>query len=185
MSNFRNLGLISVAFCAAAAVQAAPITYAINVDLSSFHAGSFYSGSVLVPNALTSGGSTPIALASNPGSQYSPSPLNATLSVGPGPSGFNSVFISQLAFTDTSTSTQYLLIVNGAAHCDVIANPNGIPCQTNGQLIGGNANGGVATYSVTIGPAAVPEPATGLPLLAAGLIGVVAVYRRSRSSVKG
>lgn len=162
-------------------MHAAPITYSIVVDLSSFHAGSSYSGSVTLADALTIGQSTPITLTASPGGFYSPTTLNQTLSLGTGPFGFNSVFLSPVVFTDLATALQYNLIVNGAAHCDI--SNGGIPCDTVGQLIGGNANGGVATYHVTIAPAAsaVPEPAYGLPLMLTAVAGV-AMFRSKRRS---
>lgn len=175
---FRILAGVTTFCSCLAVVQAAPISYSINIDLSSLHAGSSYSGSVTVPNPLSIGGSTPILLLANPSGQYTPSSINDTLSITSGPSGFNSVFISPLVFTDTSTLKQYNFIVNGAAHCDVTSNPNGIPCQTTGQLIGNNANGGSALYAVTIAPAAaVPEPAYGFPLLATTLIIAIVLPR--------
>jgi hypothetical protein len=175
--------LIAAAFCAAVpGARATPITYSITIDLSSFHPGSSYSGSVTVPDVLLTGESAPITLFASPAAQYSPSSILNTVSIGTGPFGFNSVFINPLVFTDTSTSLTYDFIVNGAAHCDVETNPNGVPCQTSGQLIGNNPNGGgVLSYMVSIAPAAVPEPAMGLPLL---MLGAAGIFFRRRSQKK-
>ena len=176
----RPLVMVLALFAAVVSAHAAPITYTITVDLSFLSPSSFYSGSVTVPSALLVGGSAPITLFASPATQYSPTSLAETVSVGTGPFDFNSVFISPLVFTDTSNSLQFNLIVNGAAHCDISINPSGVPCETNGIMIGENANGGSATYTVSAEPAAVPEPAYGLPLLAMGIIGAM-LRRRVRA----
>ena len=177
--------LLGVAFCAAVPVaRATPITYSITIDLSPFHPGSSYSGSVTVANLLLTGDSAPITLFASPAGQYSPSSILNTVSIGTGPFGFNSVFIGPLVFTDLSTSLTYDFIVNGAAHCDIETNPNGVPCQTSGQLIGNNPNGGGAlTYAVSIAPAAVPEPALGLPLAVLGAAGIILRRRSQKKAV--
>src|SRR5947209_7466998 len=98
LRNFAGARPFLVAPVLSAAVlsaQAWPITYSMTVDLSVFHPGSSYSGSVTVPDVLTIGQSAPITLLANPATDYSPASILNAVSIGTGPFGFNSVFINE------------------------------------------------------------------------------------------
>ena len=173
--------LATTLFCASSVARASVI-YTLTIDLSTYHAGSDVTGSVVLAAPLALGQSTPITMVSVPAADYSLSLNPLTLSVTTGPSGFNSIFFSSFTLTDNLTAATHNIAVDGAAHCAVsISNPNGFPCQTNGLWIENGPGGGSGNYSVTANTL-VPEPAyCGLLLMLGGLAGVRRAFRRSRA----
>jgi hypothetical protein len=163
----------------------AAVIYQLSVDLFSLNPGSLFFGSTTLGSQIQLGGSTPITLVASPAADYSPSTLNTTLSIGPGPTGFYSASFSPLIFTDNSTGDAEEILVNvpalcpgtpasgGPVDCQTFSEPSGNP-PTDGQWIGGSGVSGL--YSVSIESVVAPE--TGTEYVLAGL-GIFVVFRRS------
>ncbi len=144
----------------------------LTINLSPIIPGSELSGSVTLSAALTPGESTPIVLTFSDPADYSPSPVDGTLTVGSGIGG-NTVGFSELTFTDLLNNSVIHLMTRGMATCATsVSDPDGIPCQANGGWEDNDPASYTGTYSVTAEycpPSSVPEPSYSIPMLLAGV----------------
>jgi hypothetical protein len=157
----------------------ASVIYTLDVNLSPIVPGSEMSGSVTLGAPLTPGESTPIVFTFSDPADYSPSPVDGTLTVGSGIGG-NTVGFSELTFTDLLNDSTIHLMTRGMATCPTSASDTaGIPCQANGGWEDGDPADYTGTYSVSAASwvtNTVPEPSYSFPLLA---VGAVLLWRRA------
>jgi hypothetical protein len=168
MKNFLPI----VFLIASAGLTRASIIETISLDLSNLHAGSMLSGSFTLPDAPVVGDTSPVLLSFSDPSDYTPTSLTATITIGSGTTG-DTVRFSDLIFTNptgNSFTKNVDLMVSGAAQCA------SFPCTATGGFEDGDPAAFRGTY--TIEPAAVPEPGYGVlfPVLLVGL----ALGRRAR-----
>jgi|SRR5208283_1959214 len=160
----------------------ASVIYTLDVNLSPIVPGSEMSGSVTVGAPLTPGESTPIVFTFSDPADYSPAPLDGTLTVGSGIGGFTVAF-SELTFKDLLKNSTINLMTRGMATCPTSStNASGIPCQANGGWQDNDPADYTGTYSVSVtygSSSPVPEPGYSIPLLA---VGAVLVRRRAMKS---
>jgi len=157
----------------------ASVIYTLDVNLSPIVPGSEMSGSVTVGAPLTPGESTPIIFTFSDPADYSPSPLDGTLTVGSGIGGFTVAF-PETTFTDLLTHKTINLMARGMATCPATSiNASGIPCEANGGWQDNDPADYTGTYSVSVAygsSSPVPEPSYSIPLL---VVGAVLLWRRA------
>lgn len=147
----------------------ASIIETISFNLSDLHGGSTLSGTFTLSNSPMVGDTAPVVLSFSDPSDYSPTSLDATITIETGtPSGFDVVF-SGLTFTNLSGNTTPIdtkdvdLTAFGFAQCA------SFPCTASGGFQ--DRSPAVFTSTYTISPVATPEPGFTLliPILLVGM----------------
>ena len=145
-----------VLLIASAELMQASIVEMISFNLSPLHAGSTLSGTFTLSNSPTVGDTAPVLLSFSDPSDYSPTSLIATITIGSGtPSGF-SVDFSELMFTNLSGAVTPINTKDVDLTRFAFANCASFPCTSTGGFQ--DRSPAVFTSTYTIAPAAVPEP---------------------------
>ena len=156
---------------AGAGLLPASVVETISIDLSVLHPGSTLSGTFTLPDAPMIGDTAPVTLSFSDPSDYTPTSLITTITIGSGTSLPDTVTFSDLIFTNpsgNSFTTNVDLMVAGMAQC------GSFPCTATGRIEDGSPAAFTTTY--TIAPAGIPEPAYG-PLLSV-MLGAFVIGRR-------
>jgi hypothetical protein len=157
--------LVCLLFIAGAGVIQASIVESISFNLSDLHPGSTLSGTFTLADSPAAGDSVPVALSFSDPQNYSPTTVNATITIGNGTSLAFTVGFSDVVFTNPSGdrfTQNNNLLPRGMAECA------SFPCTATGGFQDNDPPAFTSTY--TIAPVAVPEPAYTLllPVLLAG-----------------
>jgi hypothetical protein len=162
---------------ASAGLLQASIVETISFDLSALHAGSTLSGTFTLSNAPIVGDTAPAVLSFSDPSDYSPTSLMTTISIGSGtPSGF-SVSFSELIFTNLSGNVTPINNRDIDLTRTAFAQCASFPCTTSGGFQ--DRSPAVFSASYTIAPAAVPEPSY---ILLIPILLIATVFGRRRVS---
>jgi len=148
----------------------ASIIETISFNLSDLHAGSILSGTFTLPNSPVVGDTAPVLLSFSDPSDYSPTSLDATITIESGtPSGF-AVLFSELTFTNLSGSTTPIDTKDVDLTGFRFAQCASFPCTANGGFE--DRSPSVFTSTYTISPVATPEPSFTLlvPILLIGMV---------------
>jgi hypothetical protein len=141
---------------AGAELMQASIVETISFNLSALHAGSTLSGTFTLSNSPMVGDTAPALLSFSDPSDYSPTSLAATITIGTGiPSGF-AVDFSELIFTNPSGTVTRINTRNVDLMRFAFAQCASFPCTATGGFQ--DRSPAVFTSTYTIAPAAVPEP---------------------------
>jgi len=157
---------------AAAGVMRADIVESISFDLSSLHPGSTLSGTFTLADSPVAGNTAPVLLSFSDPQDYSPTSVNATITIGNGTFLAFTVGFSDIVFTNPSGNMftrNNNLMPRGMAQCA------SFPCTATGGFEDNNPPAFRSTYTITpytVTPTPVPEPAYGLllPVLLAGFV---------------
>jgi hypothetical protein len=164
--------LTCVLLLAGAGLMQASIVESINFDLSGLHPGSTLSGTFTLSNSPVPGDTAPVLLSFSDPENYSPTSVNATITIGNGTFLPFTVGFSDIVFTNPSGNMfnrNNDLRPRGMAQCA------SFPCNATGGFEDNNPPAFTSTYTVTaVTP--VPEPAYGL--FAVLIASVVLVKRR-------
>ena len=159
---------------AGAGLMQAAIIESISLNLSNLHAGSILSGTFTLSNSPVVGDTAPVLLSFSDPSDYSPTSLMATITIGSGtPSGF-SVDFSELKFTNLSGTVTPINTKDVDLTRFAFAQCASFPCTATGGFQ--DRSPAVFTSTYTIAPAAVPEP--GYSLLITILLMAMVFARR-------
>jgi hypothetical protein len=159
---------------ASAGLMRGSIIEAISFNLSSLHAGSTLSGTFTLSNTPGVGNTAPVVLSFSDPSDYSPTSLTATITIGGGtPTGFI-VSFSELTFTNLGGSTTPIDTKDVDLTGFAFAKCASFPCTASGGLQDRSPAVFTSTYSI----AQVPVPEPGYALLFPILIAGFAVRRR-------
>jgi hypothetical protein len=148
----------------------ASIVESISLNLSALHAGSTLSGTFTLPDSPIVGDTAPVTLSFSDPSDYSASPLSATITIESGTTLTYDVRFSEITFTNPSGNmftTDVDLTAFAAAQCA------SFPCTATGGVQDGSPAAFTSTYSITPDFApGVPEPGYGVvvSVLLAGFV---------------
>jgi hypothetical protein len=161
--------LTSVLLFAGAGLMQASVLQTISFDLSFLHAGSTLSGTFTLPDGATAGTTAPVTLSFSDPSDYSPTSLMGTISIGSGTTLAFTVFFSVPTFanpTGNSFTTTNNLMAAGAAQCA------SFPCTATGRFEDNSPPAFTANYTIAPAVVATPEPGYGLllPVLLLGFV---------------
>jgi hypothetical protein len=149
-----------VLLLAGAGLLQASIIESISFDLSGLHPGSTLSGTFTLSDSPLPGDSAPVLLSFSDPQNYSPTSLNATISIGNGTSLPFTVGFSTISFTNPGGNmfnTNNNLMPRGMAQCA------SFPCTATGGFQDNDPPAFTSTYTIApVAAAAVPEPAYGL-----------------------
>jgi hypothetical protein len=152
---------------ATAGLMRASIVESISFDLSNLHPGSTLSGTFTLADSPVAGDTAPVLLSFSDPQNYSPTSVNATITIGSGTFLAFTVGFSDIVFTNPSGNMftrNNDLMPRGMAQCA------SFPCTATGGFEDNNPPAFTSTYTIT--PAPVPEPAYGLllPVLLASFV---------------
>lgn len=134
----------------------AAINESITLNLSALNPGSTLSGTFALSNSPMSGDTAPVLLSFSDPSDYSPTSLMATITIGSGlPSGFV-VFFSELMFTNVNGMVTPIDTRDVDLTPFSFARCASFPCTSSGGVQ--DRSPAVFTSTYTLAPAAVPEP---------------------------
>lgn len=151
-----RLFLSCVLVVAGANLMQASIVETISFNLSALHAGSTLSGTFTLSNMPMVGDTAPVVLSFSDPSDYSPTSLDATITISNGtPSGF-AVLFSGLNFTNLSGSTTPIDTKDVELTGFNFAKCASFPCTSSGGVQ--DQSPVVFTSTYTISPVATPEP---------------------------
>ena len=157
---------------AGSGLMQAAIMESISLNLSSLHAGSTLSGTFTLSNSPMVGDTAPVLLSFSDPSDYTPTSLMATITIGSGtPSGY-SVDFSELMFTNLSGTVTPINTRDVDLMRFAFAQCASFPCTATGGFQ--DRSPAVFTSTYTIAP--VPEP--GYALLVAILLTAIVFGRR-------
>jgi hypothetical protein len=154
---------------AGAGFMQAAITQTISLDLDALHPGSILSGTFNLSDSPVAGDTAPVVLTFTDPANYTPTSLDATITILDGtPSGF-AVDFSNLMFTNLSGSVTPINTRDVNLMRFFFANCSSFPCTATGLFQ--DRSPAVFSAEYTISPAAVPEPgyAVLVPILVAGM----------------
>jgi hypothetical protein len=157
---------------AGAGLLPASIVESISLDLTDLHAGSTLSGTFTLPDSPMAGDTAPVTLSFSDPSDYSASPLSATITIESGTVLTYDVRFSEITFTNPSGN---MFTKNGLLTTLFAAQCASFPCTATGGFQDGSPAAFTSSYSITPDFASsVPEPGYGAVvsvLLAAFVIG--------------
>jgi len=161
----------SLLFAAAGAMQAS-IIETISFDLSHLHAGSTLSGTFDLSDSPQAGDTASVSLSFSDPTDYSSTPLTATLTIENGtPSGYT-VDFSELTFTNLGGTSSPIDSKDVDLTRSVFAHCASFPCTASGQFADRSPSVFTASYSIS----PVPEP--GYFLLVPVLLSAIVFGRR-------
>jgi len=153
-----------------AGLMQASIIETISFNLSDLHAGSTLSGTFTLSNSPMVGDTAPVLLSFSDPSDYSPTSLDATITIEGGtPSGF-AVLFSGLTFTNLSGNTTPIDTRDVDLTGFAFAQCASFPCTASGGLE--DRSPAVFNSTYTISPVTTPEPSFTLliPILLIGIV---------------
>jgi hypothetical protein len=148
------------------------------LDLSDLHAGSTLSGTFSLPDSPAVGDTAIAQLSFSDPSNYTPTSLTTTITVGSGlPSGFTVMF-SELMFTNLSGVTTPINTRDVILTPFAFAQCASFPCTATGGFQDRSPAVFTSTYTIAPAPAAVPEPDYSL------VVGIVLIVLAGRRVVR-